>query len=69
MALAMIEGGGGPRRLAAGMRVVEYTGGSTGSLLAIVCAIKGYKFAPLSSDAFAREKIGRWKRLARKSRS
>src|SRR4030095_3333964 len=40
-----------------GMRVIEYTGGSTGSSLAMVCAIKGYEFAPLSSDAFAREKI------------
>jgi cysteine synthase A len=36
---------------------VEYTGGSTGSSLAMVCAVKGYEFAPLSSDAFAREKI------------
>ena len=39
------------------MRVIEFTGGSTGSSLAMVCAIKGYEFAPLSSDAFAREKI------------
>jgi cysteine synthase A len=39
------------------MRVIEFTGGSTGSSLAMVCAIKGYAFAPLSSDAFAREKI------------
>jgi cysteine synthase A len=39
------------------MRVVEYTGGSTGSSLAMVCALKGYRFVPLSSDAFAREKI------------
>ena len=40
-----------------GMRVVEYTGGSTGSSLAMVCAVKGYPFLPLSSDAFAQEKI------------
>jgi cysteine synthase A len=39
------------------MRVVEYTGGSTGSSLAMVCAVKGYRFEPLSSDAFAPEKI------------
>lgn len=39
------------------MRVVEYTGGSTGSSLAMVCAVKGYRFLPLSSDAFAQEKI------------
>jgi cysteine synthase A len=39
------------------MRVVEYTGGSTGSSLAMVCAMKGYEFHPLSSDAFAMEKL------------
>ena len=39
------------------MRVVEFTGGSTGSSLAMVCAAKGYRFVVLSSDAFAREKL------------
>ncbi len=39
------------------MRVVEFTGGSTGSSLAMVCAAKGYQFVVLSSDAFAREKL------------
>jgi cysteine synthase A len=39
------------------MRVVEYTGGSTGSSLALVCAIKGYRFVPVSSDGFAKEKL------------
>jgi cysteine synthase A len=39
------------------MRVVEYTGGSTGSSLAMVCAMKGYEFHPLSSDAFSAEKL------------
>jgi len=57
MALAMIEGGERSGRLRPGMRVVEYTGGSTGSSLALVCAMKGYRFHPLSSDAFAREKL------------
>src|SRR5436305_14136984 len=57
MALAMIEGAEARGALTPGMRVVEYTGGSTGSSLAMVCAVKGYAFAPLSSDAFAREKI------------
>ena len=57
MALAMIEGAEARGALRPGMRVVEYTGGSTGSSLAMVCAIKGYPFVPLSSDAFAREKI------------
>src|SRR6202047_3792341 len=39
------------------MRVVEYTGGSTGSSLALVCAIKGYRVVPVSSDGFAKEKL------------
>jgi cysteine synthase A len=39
------------------MRVIEFTGGSTGSSLAMVCAVKGYPCVLLSSDAFAREKI------------
>jgi hypothetical protein len=57
MALAMIEGAERRGALRPGMRVVEYTGGSTGSSLAMVCAIKGYEFHPLSSDAFAVEKL------------
>lgn len=57
MALAMIEGAEQRGTLRPGMRVVEYTGGSTGSSLAMVCAIKGYDFHPLSSDAFAQEKL------------
>src|SRR3954469_24953868 len=57
MALAMIEGPEARGALRAGMRVVEFTGGSTGSSLAMVCAVKGYRFVVLSSDAFAREKL------------
>ena len=57
MALAMIEGAEARGVLKPGTRVVEFTGGSTGSSLAMVCAAKGYDFLPLSSDAFAREKI------------
>jgi cysteine synthase len=57
MALAMIEGAERRGALRHGMRVVEYTGGSTGSSLALVCAMKGYDFHPLSSDAFAAEKL------------
>jgi len=57
MALAMIEGAEARGALRPGMRVVEYTGGSTGSSLAMVCAMKGYEFHPLSSDAFAAEKL------------
>src|SRR5256886_15049950 len=57
MALAMIEGAEARGELRPGMRVVEWTGGSTGSSLAMVCAIKGYHFTPISSDGFAREKL------------
>src|SRR6476646_2351555 len=56
MALAMIEGAEARGTLKPGMRVVESTGGSTGSSLAMVCALKGYSFVPVTSDAFAREK-------------
>src|SRR3954471_19625657 len=57
MALAMIEGAEARGALRPGMRVIEFTGGSTGSSLAMVCAAKGYRFVALSSDAFAREKL------------
>lgn len=57
MALAMIEGAESRGQLRPGMRIVEYTGGSTGSSLALVCAIKGYPFVAVSSDGFAREKL------------
>jgi cysteine synthase len=57
MALAMIEGAEARGALRPGMRVVEFTGGSTGSSLAMVCAAKGYRLVVLSSDAFAREKL------------
>jgi cysteine synthase A len=57
MALAMIEGAERDGRLLPGQTVVEYTGGSTGSSLAYVCALKGYPLRIVSSDAFAREKL------------
>src|SRR3982750_1995188 len=57
MALAMIEGAEARGALRPGMRVVEFTGGSTGSSLGMVCAAKGYEFVVLSSDAFAKEKL------------
>jgi cysteine synthase A len=57
MALAMIEAAEADGRLRPGQTVVEYTGGSTGSSLAFVCAVKGYPLRIVSSDAFADEKI------------
>ena len=57
MAKAMIEGAEARGDLRPGMTVVEYTGGSTGSSLAFVCAAKGYRFHVVSSDAYAEEKL------------
>jgi cysteine synthase A len=57
MALSMIEAAEADGRLRPGQLVVEYTGGSTGSSLALVCAVKGYPLRIVSSDAFAVEKV------------
>jgi cysteine synthase A len=57
MALAMIEGAERRGDLRPGMSVVEFTGGSTGSSLAFVCAVKGYPLTLVSSDAFSEEKL------------
>lgn len=57
MALAMIEGAERGGALSPGQRVVEYTGGSTGSSLAFVCAAKGYPCTLLTADCFSDEKI------------
>jgi len=57
MALAMIEGAERRGALSPGQTVVEYTGGSTGSSLAFVCALKGYPLRIVTSDAFSPEKL------------
>src|SRR5256885_1782017 len=57
MALAMIEAAQKDGRLESGGAVVEYTGGSTGVSLSLVCAVKGYRLHIVSSDAFAQEKL------------
>ena len=57
MALAMIEAAEADGRLEAGGSVVEYTAGSTGVSLALVCAVKGYPLHIVTSNAFAREKL------------
>lgn len=56
MARAVIEGAISRGELAKDGRVVEYTGGSTGTSLAFVCAAMGYPITLVSSDAFSREK-------------
>ena len=57
MALAMIEAAESDGRLSPGGLVVEYTGGSTGVSLAMVCAVKRHPLHIVSSDAFAQEKL------------
>lgn len=57
MALAMIEAAEADGRLKPGGTVVEYTGGSTGVSLALVCAVKRHPLHIVTSDAFAREKL------------
>jgi cysteine synthase A len=56
MALAAIRRAEGDGRLRPGGTVVEYTGGSTGTSLALVCAARGYRLRVVSSDAFSQEK-------------
>ena len=63
MALSMIEAGEADGRLQPGGSVVEYTGGSTGVSLSLVCAVKGYPLHIVTSDAFAREKLEHMKAL------
>ena len=54
MALAMVEAVEKSGELTAGTSLLECTGGSTGSSLAFVCAVKGHRFTVISSDAYAR---------------
>ena len=57
MAQAVISRAEEDGRLKPGNTVVEYTGGSTGASLALVCAAKGYRIKIVSSDAFSQEKL------------
>jgi cysteine synthase A len=57
MAQAMIARAEADGRLRPGDSVVEYTGGSTGASLALVCAAKGYRLRIVSSRAFSEEKL------------
>ena len=57
MARAVIARAEADGRLRPGDTVVEYTGGSTGTSLALVCAVKGYRICIVSSRAFSQEKL------------
>ncbi|MBA2293551.1 MAG: cysteine synthase family protein [Actinobacteria bacterium] len=57
VALSMIEGAERDGLLEAGMTVVEYTGGSTGPALALVCRAKGYRARIVISECFSEERL------------
>ncbi len=57
MALAIIEEAEKRGDINKQSFIVEYTAGSTGASFAFVCAVKGYRFKAISSDAFAKEKL------------
>ena len=63
MAQAMIAAAEADGRLKPGGTVVEYTGGSTGTSLALICAAKGYRLRIVTSDAFSQEKINHMRAL------
>ncbi len=63
MAHSVISKAEADGRLQRGDTVIEYTGGSTGASLALVCAAKGYPIHIVSSDAFSREKLDQMKAL------
>src|SRR3712207_5688154 len=66
MAQAVISRAEADGRLKPGDTVIEYTGGSTGASLALVCAAKGYPIHIVSSDAFSREKLDQMRALGAK---
>jgi cysteine synthase A len=57
MATAVISRAEQDGRLKPGYTLIEYTGGSTGTSLAFVCAVKSYAIHIVSSDAFSRDKL------------
>jgi cysteine synthase A len=57
MALAMIEGAARDALIEPGTTVVEYTGGSTGPALALVCRAKDYRPRIVISDCFSDERL------------
>ena len=57
VAQAMISRAEEDGRLRPGDTIVEYTGGSTGISLALVCVAKGYHLHIVTSDAFSQDKL------------
>lgn len=63
VALALIEAAEARGAIEPGMTVVDYTGGSTGAALAVVCSVKGYRCHVVCSDAYSIEKLGSMRAL------
>jgi cysteine synthase len=57
MAVAMIEGGERDGLISPGDTIVEYTGGSTGPAVALVCRAKGYRALIVIADCFTEERF------------
>ncbi|MEO7531448.1 MAG: cysteine synthase family protein [Sediminibacterium sp.] len=57
MALALVEQAEKRGDIRPGTLIAEYTGGSTGTSLAFICAVKGHRFKAITSNAFAKEKL------------
>jgi len=62
-AQAMISRAEEDGRLKSGDTVVEYTGGSTGISLTLICVAKGYRIHIVTSDAFSKEKLSHMEAL------
>jgi cysteine synthase len=57
MALAMVEGAERDGLISPGDTIVEYTGGSTGPALALVCGAKGYRALIVIADCYTEERL------------
>ncbi len=57
MAHAMVDGAERRGQIRPGATIIDYTGGSTGSSLAMVCATRGYRAHFATADCFAEEKL------------
>ena len=69
MAVAAIRGAEARGDITPGDTVVEYTAGTTGISLALVCAAKDYGLHVVFSDAFSDENAGPWRRWGQRSRT
>lgn len=62
-AQAMISRAEEDGRLKPGDTIVEYTGGSTGISLTLICVARGYRIHIVTSDAFSKEKLSHMEAL------